>query len=215
MKTYPICLVNLSEQRTVVIGGGQVALRKVRGLLEAGASITLISRNVIPELKELAQTGLLKLIPRDYQRGDLQDTNLVIAATDDPQVNHAIWEEAQQVGCLINVVDDPAHCNFILPAVVQRGDFSIAISTGGASPMLARRTRERLEAEYGSEMAEYTALLGEIRPTLLDRFPSEESRRNAAMQLIDSNLMDVLKEEGYEKAKHYALEIIKPISANG
>lgn len=214
MKTYPICLINLFEKRVVVIGGGQVALRKVRGLLEAGATIELISPEVDEELVELSRKGELILEQRDYQKGDLKGAFLVIAATDDTNVNHAAWEEAQQVGCLINVVDDPVHCNFILPALVRRGDLSIAVSTGGASPALARRIREELETEYGPDYGDLTALLGEVRPELMANHVPGEARLMAALDLIDSKLLTVLKEEGYARAKKFALEMLSPENSN-
>ncbi len=214
MKTYPICLINLNQKRVVVIGGGQVALRKARGLLDAGAIVHLISPVIENELRELSQTEQINLEQRDYQSGDLFNVFLVIAATDDPTVNQAIWDEAQKEGCLINVVDDPPHCNFILPAVVRRGDLNIAISTGGSSPALARRIREELETEFGPEYDEFTAILGEVRRVLLSNYPPGEERLNAALQLVDSDLKEVLKEVGYEKAKQYALELLSPENHN-
>ncbi len=210
MKTYPICLSDLCQQRVIVAGGGRVALRKVRGLLAAGAFITLISPEIDETLLDLAQTESLTLERRAYQLGDLRGAFLVIAATDDPQVNQAIWQEARSERCLINVVDDPAHSNFILPAVVRQGEFSIAISTGGASPALARHVRERLETEFGPEYGELTQLLGELRSVLLCTFPTGEERLNAALKLIDADLIEILKQTGYSQAKQYALSIIKP-----
>lgn len=208
MKTYPIYLNNLSNQRVVVIGGGKVALRKTQGLLEAGASITLISPKIIQALVELSKTEPLKLIQRDYLPGDLKGVFLVIAATNDPSVNLAIWDEAQEENCLVNVVDDPTHCNFIIPAQVRHGDFSIAVSTGGASPALARRLREQLELEFGSEYGDLTALLQELRPVLLTRFPPGKARLNAALKLVDSDLMKVMKQDGYVQARCFALRLL-------
>ncbi len=209
MKSYPVCLIDLSRRRTVVIGGGRVALRKVQGLLAAEASITLVSPEVIPELESVSRAGLLAWVPRAYQPGDLSGAFLVIAATDDPQVNQAIWEEAMQVGCLINVVDDPARSNFIVPALVRRGELLLAVSTGGASPALARRIRERLEGEFGAEYGDLVALLGELRPVLLAAFPAGQARLEAALRLLDSDIMAVLARAGYAQAKSYALNILE------
>ena len=208
MNTYPIYLNNLSNQSVVVIGGGSVALRKTQGLLEAGASVTLISPKINQALEKLSRTASLTLKQRDYIPGDLRGVFLVIAATNDPSVNQAVWDEAQQENCLINVVDDPAHCNFIIPAQVRHGDFSIAVSTGGASPALARRLRERLEMGYGPEYGELTALLRELRPTLLSSFPPGKARLDAALQLVDSDLIQVLKQDGYAQARRIALNMI-------
>jgi precorrin-2 dehydrogenase/sirohydrochlorin ferrochelatase len=209
MKTYPICLINLVNKRVVVIGGGQVALRKVRGLLDADAGIHLISPKVVDDLETLARAGLITWEQRNYRAGDLSKAFLVIAATDAPDVNETIWQEAQQEGCLINTVDDPAHCNFILPALVRRGEFSIAVSSGGASPALARHIREKLEDEFGPEYEDFTKVLGELRQDLLANTTPGKERLNLANQLIDSKLMEILKQEGYAQAKKYGSEIIK------
>lgn len=215
MLTYPVGLIKLNDCRTVVIGGGYVAFRKIIGLLDAGANIKVISPKAITKLDELARTQKLEWLRRPYQEGDLEGAFLVVAATDDPNVNQAVWEESQREGCLVNVVDDPAHSNFIVPALVRRGDLTIAISTGGASPALARRLREKLDTEFGPEYNDFTALLGELRPTLLNAFPPGEARLNAALQLIDSDLIDVLHQNGVERARRVALEILGQDSSNG
>lgn len=215
MKTYPICLINLANKRTLVIGGGQVALRKVRGLLEANAVIHLICPRAVKDLETMAIKGQLTWIRRDYQSGDLSGAFLVVAATDDPEVNERIWQEAQEDGCLINTVDDPAHCNFILPALVRRGEFTLAVSSGGASPTLARYIREHLEDEFGPEYAEFTALLGDVRQELLDNTSPGDERINLAYQLINSQLMEILNRDGYEQAKSYAINLLTSGSKNG
>ncbi len=215
MKTYPICLINLADKRTLVIGGGQVALRKVRGLLEADAVIDVISPLVTDDLENLVNKSQLNWIRRDYRRGDLSGAFLVVAATDDPEVNERIWQEAQEEGCLINTVDDPAHCNFILPALVRRGEFTLAVSSGGASPTLARYIREKLEDEFGPEYGEFTALLGDLRQDLLDNTSPGDERINLAYQLIESQVLEVLNRDGYDQAKSYALDLLKSGSNHG
>lgn len=207
MKTFPICLTGLDGRRSLVIGGGKVADRKVRALLEAGAKVTVISPSLVPELDHLSQEDRIQVLRRAYRPGDLEGVFLVIAATDDPALNHAVWEEAQRCGCLINVVDDPRHSNFILPAVLRRGEFTLSISTGGGSPALARRVREQLEPQFGPEYGELARLLAELRPDLLRRFASPEARLSAALALIDAGaLLSTLREEGYEAARRLALE---------
>lgn len=207
MKTFPICLTGLDGRRSLVIGGGKVADRKVRALLEAGAKVTVISPSLVPELDHLSQEDRIQVLRRAYRPGDLEGVFLVIAATDDPALNHAVWEEAQRCGCLINVVDDPRHSNFILPAVLRRGEFTLSISTGGGSPALARRIREQLEPQFGPEYGELARLLAELRPDLLRCFASPEARLSAALALIDAGaLLSTLREEGYEAARRLALE---------
>src|SRR5688572_2257075 len=137
---YPIFL-NLTGRPCTVIGGGTVATQKVDRLLDARARVTVISPNVSPHLEQLAVDGAIILIRRPYQPGDLAGTFLAIAAPDDPQDNHAIWLEAAREDVLLNAVDDPPHCHFIAPAILQRGDLTVAVSTGGKSPALAVRVR--------------------------------------------------------------------------
>jgi len=207
MKTYPICLIGLQERQAVVVGGGSIAARKAGSLLEAGAQITVISPAVVPELRSLAEKGLIRLLERAYQAGDLAGAFLAFAATDDPEVNRAVWEEGNRIGCLVNAVDDPAHSNFIMPAVVRRGEMAIAISTGGASPALARRLREWLDTLISPEYGQLVELLAELRPDLLARFGAGEERLAVALRLVDSDLLDIIRQEGREAAKRYVLEL--------
>jgi siroheme synthase-like protein len=156
MQSYPVCLVGLELRRVVIIGGGKVALRKAQALLDAGAVVEVFSPQFCDELAIISgNSQSLRLIHRAYQAGDLKQAFLVIAATDSPQINQAVWQEALQEGCLVNVVDDPVHSNFILPAVVERGELKIAVTTGGSSPALARRLRERhrLKSDEYGELA--------------------------------------------------------------
>ena len=208
MKTYTICLIGLEQRRVIVVGGGVIAARKVVGLLEAGAPVTVISPAVVPELISLAAQGYLTLLDRPYQAGDLAGAFLVFAATDDSAVNQAVWDEGSRLGCLVNSVDDPEHSNFIMPAVVRRGEMSVAISTGGASPALARRLREWLETLIGPEYGELVDLLAELRPELLNQFAPGEPRLEAALRLVDSELLEVIKRDGREAAKLYVLELL-------
>jgi precorrin-2 dehydrogenase/sirohydrochlorin ferrochelatase len=115
---------------------------------------------------------------------------------------------AEQCGCLVNVVDDPAHCNFITPAIVRRGEVTLAISTGGASPALARRLREQLEAQVGPEYGELASLLAELRPELRARYREEKARQEAAFRLVDSDLLNIVKKKGVDKARLRAWELL-------
>ena len=127
-----------------------MAAQKINGLLAAEAHVKVISPLLVSELQLLVAQKKIGHIQRIYRNGDLHGAYLAIAATDDMTVNHAVWTEAQERNCLVNVVDDPEHSSFILPAIVQRGEMSIAISTGGGSPALARRLRERIEKIIGT-----------------------------------------------------------------
>jgi len=146
--------LKLAGRPVVVIGGGPVAERKVRALLESKASVTVVSPDVTPGLRDLAGAGGVRWEPRPYRPGDLDGARLVYAATDEPAVNAAVRVDANRAGIWVNVADEPEACDFLAPAVVRRGDLTIAVSTNGASPALARRIREQLEAEFGPEYAE-------------------------------------------------------------
>lgn len=208
MDVYPIGLIGLEARKTVVVGGGKVAARKVTGLLEAGAQVTVISPAFVPELRVQAGSRRVTLTARAYQAGDLADAFLVIAATNNADINERVWQEAQDRGCLVNVVDDPARCNFIVPAVVRRGEVTVTVSTGGASPALARRLREQLESLIGPEVGALAGLLAELRPELQARFPDDDRRTEAAFRLVDSNLADVIRRQGLDAARARAQELL-------
>jgi precorrin-2 dehydrogenase/sirohydrochlorin ferrochelatase len=162
MTYYPVFL-NIREKRCVVCGGGRVALRKVQALLACGAVVEVISPDSCPELRALAESGEILLHARAYQPGDLGGARLVVAATDDRDVNMTIAREANQSGCPVNAVDDADSSDFIVPSVLRRGDITIAVSTGGQSPALARKLCARLGAELGAEYAGLASLVGEVR----------------------------------------------------
>jgi len=206
VKTYTICLIGLQARETVVVGGGSVAARKVEGLLVADAQVKVISPVIVPELQTLVASNAITYVQRAYQSGDLENVFLTIAATDDPSVNHSVWAEATRRGCLVNVVDDPEHSTFILPAILQRGEMSVAVSTGGGSPALARRLRERLEDIFGTEYGVLTELLAELRPEIKSSFPPGKARLQAALRVVDSKILHIIQNQGRDAALIYARE---------
>ena len=183
-----------------------MAARKVEGLLTADAKVKVISPAIIPELQKIVASENISFIQRPYREGDLDGAFLAIAATDDPSVNYSVWDEATRRGCLINVVDDPEHSTFILPAILQRGEMSVAISTGGGSPALARRLRERLENIIGKEYGILTELLAELRPEMKAIYPPGKARLQAALRIVDSNILDIIQNQGKDAALSYARE---------
>ena len=190
----------------MVVGGGHVAARKVEGLLAAEAQVKVISPALVPEIQALVDTGTITYIQRSYQDGDLEDAFLVIAATDDVAVNQAVWAEAKTHGCLINVADDPEHSTFILPAILQRGEMSVAVSTGGGSPALARRLREQLEDIIVPEYGMLTELLAELRSELITSFSPGKARQQAALRVVDSDILHIIQTQGKDAALTYARE---------
>ena len=164
--TYFPVFLDVRRKKCVVIGGGQVAFRKIRTLLDCGASVTVISPVLHPDLSELANKKSIQVIRRSYKSRDLKGAFIVIAATGTKETNRKVAKEAGRVGALVNVVDDPEPSDFIVPSVVRRGDLAIAISTGGMSPALARKIRTRLEDSFGEEYALLVSLVEEVRSTL-------------------------------------------------
>ncbi len=211
MKGYPILLVNLAEERCVVVGGGVVAERKVRALLESGAQVTVISPSVTEGLENLAARGQLEIVRRAYRPGDLEKAFLVIGATDDPAVNESVWREAHSRRLLVNVVDDPAHCNFFVPSVVRRGELTISISTGGLSPALAKTIRQRLSAEFGPAYARFLALLGELRERVKNEIPDGERREVVWRRLVESEVLDLIEAGQEEAARQRAAAIVEEV----
>ncbi|NOT55763.1 MAG: bifunctional precorrin-2 dehydrogenase/sirohydrochlorin ferrochelatase [Deltaproteobacteria bacterium] len=155
MKAYPV-FFDLTQRPCVVIGGGVVAERKVAGLVEAGATVTIISPDLTRSLQRQAESGVVGYRARRYQSGDLSGFFLAFTATGDAHVDTLIFAEGRATGVLVNSADDPARCDFFLPAVIRRGDLAIAVSTGGSSPALARVMREELQAMVGED---YTLLM--------------------------------------------------------
>ena len=160
---YIACL-KLTGRRCVVVGGGEIGLEKVEGLLACDADVTLIAPDAEPALEEYAREGSIRWERRAYGGpADLEGVFLVIAATNDSEVNIAVSEDAEARAMLVNVVDVPPLCNFILPAVVRTGPLAIAISTAGASPALAKRMKREIEGQFGEPYARLAVLLNEVR----------------------------------------------------
>lgn len=176
MSLYPVFL-KLEGHKVLIVGGGAVAEQKIEAVLRSATDVTVIADAVTGRIRSWAEEGRLKHVAADYLPGMAQGYFLVIACTDSEAVNHAVYEEATRSGALANAVDDPDHCSFYAPAVVSRGDFQIAISTGGHSPALAQQVRRELEEKYGPEYGPWTAWLGRARALLRRALPRSEGRR--------------------------------------
>jgi precorrin-2 dehydrogenase/sirohydrochlorin ferrochelatase len=170
----------------MVVGGGEVATRKVQGLLDAGAVVVVVSPTLTEALTTLVEIGAIHHVARPFQAHDVVGCALVIGATDGPAVNAAVCEAARQRGIWVNIVDTPEACDFIAPAVVRRGALQIAISTGGHSPALAKHIREDLERRYGPEYVELLAWLGEQRQRIRQQVRDPAARKAYNQQLVDT-----------------------------
>ena len=165
---YPLML-NLKGKKCVVVGGGHVALRKVKMLLDCGADITVVSPKPHLGMAKLSEKKAIRLIHRDYKVGDLTDATLAVASTDVKEINRTVAHEAKRLGILVNVVDDPRLSSFILPSFFRRGNLTIAVSSAGTSPALARKIRSNLEKSVGKEYATLLSLISKVRSSLKER----------------------------------------------
>lgn len=209
MRPYPV-MMNLDRKRVIVVGGGRVALRKVRGLLESGALVSVVSPEVEDELGRLAEAGDIDWLPEHFQESVLDrwpDVMLVFGTTDNRNVNVLIHRAAVSRRIPCNIADVPELCTFIVPAVITQGDLMIAVSTGGASPALARRIREDLERRFGPEYAAMTRLLGELRRQILKSGAPSDENKKLFLEIVDSEILAALREKDNEKA----LAILKAI----
>ena len=208
LRTYFPVFLNVWRKKCVVVGGGQVAFRKVRMLLDCGASVRVVSPVLHPGLSELADKKSIQVIRRNYKPGDLKGASVVIAATDTQQTNRKVAEEAGRVSALVNVVDDPEPSDFIVPSLLRRGNLSIAISTGGMSPALARKIRTRLEESFGKEYASVVSLVEETRSAMRRKGMKIHAER--WQDALDLDLLARLLRKGQkEKAKAALMRKLK------
>ena len=194
MKYYPVNL-DMTNKRCVVVGGGDIAERKVERLLECGAQVTVVSKSLTPVLKARKKTGQMDHIDRDYEDQALDGAFMVIGATDRNDVNERISKDAMARGLLVNIVDDPDRCNFILPSLVQQGDLSIAISTGGKSPALAKKLRKELEKQYGPEYQTLLVIMGVLRKRILARDQRVADNKAVFEDLVHSDILQAIREK--------------------
>jgi precorrin-2 dehydrogenase/sirohydrochlorin ferrochelatase len=193
MRYYPIHL-DIQNRNCLVVGGGDVGTRKVITLLKCSAKVTVVSPAISERLQKLAESASLTLKPRPYRTADLEGMFLVIGATDDEQLNRQISSDAECCNTLCNIADRPEICNFILPSIVQRDDLVITISTSGRSPALAKKLRKALERKFGEEYGDFLQLMGAIRNKLLSQAHEPEAHKPLFEQLIDSDLIPLIRE---------------------
>lgn len=189
---YPAYL-DLRGRTCVVVGGGEIAERKVKSLLGAGARVTVIGPTLTPGLAALAETHEIMHHGRTFRRGDLAGAVLAYAATDDQRLHIEIAAEASETQVLLNVVDCASLCSFLAPAVIRRGPVSVAVSTGGASPALAKRLSADLEKAVGPEYGLAATILGKLRPIVAAIEPEQAGRARVFAALVDSPLIEALR----------------------
>lgn len=202
MGYYPVFL-EMKQRRCFVIGGGWVAEKKVDGLLTAGADVTVISPAITQRLRDWLAKGAIRHVQREYEAGDLAASDLVFAATDHSGINAAVCRDARSLGIWINAADDPEHCDFILPAVIRRGELAVAVSTGGASPAVTRAVREELENYFTAAYAQFVQIASEVRRELREK--SLSASADAWNKALKGNFRRLIQEGRAEQAKELLL----------
>lgn len=189
---YPM-FVDVAGRLCLVVGGGAVATQRATGLARHGAVLRVVSPEVGPEMAGMVRSGeVAEHRARPYEPADLDGCMLAVAATDRREVNRRVSRDAAERGVMVNVADDPALCTFVVPAVVRRGDLAFAVTTGGASPVVAARIRRELEERYGEEWEAFLVLLRDLREDLKERYPDAPSRRGAVERLMATDVMERL-----------------------
>ena len=214
MKYYPIFL-NLRGRRCAVVGGGRVAERRVRTLLQAGADVRVISPDVTPGLAQLAAKKRIDFTRRAYRNGALARAKggapvLVFAATNDPAAQRVIRRDAEAVGALVNAADDLASSHFLVPASFSQGDLQVAITTSGASPALARAIRLQLRKTFGRDFRGYLRVLRSARKRVLKTIPSQRKRARIYRHLT-SGLADLPRATGANRARVRLAKLVRRV----
>jgi len=199
---YIACL-NLGGKRALVVGAGRVGLEKTKALLECGADVLVVAPEAHEEVRALAADRELTWVPKNFEPSDLDDATLVIAATEDTSVNTAVFEAAEARNMLVNVVDVPSLCNFVLPAISRRGPIAVGVSTSGASPALAKRIKREIESRLGPEYAVLATLLDEQRSWAKTSLPGYDERRAFFESIVegDPDPIDLLRTGKVDRVK--------------
>ena len=213
MDYLPIFL-KVEQQLCLVVGGGKVAARKVALLIRAGARITTVSPELCDELRLLLDQGAITSVAREFQDGDLDDCVLVIAATDDKAVNRRVSELAKAQRIPVNVVDSPKLCSFIMPSIIDRSPVQIAVSTGGASPVLARLLRSRLESFIPAAYGRLAELVNDYRQRVKQRFSNPDQRRYFWENILQGRVAELLFAGHEEKARSALQDAIDDTDAH-
>jgi len=209
MPNYYPMMVDLTGRRCLVVGGGRVAERKVALLLDCGACVEVVSPVMTSKLTALAAAGTIRLARRAARADDLTGAFLIFVATDDPVANHTLAVQAREAGSLVNVADAPDACTFQVPSAVRRGDLTIAISTGGGSPALAKRLRQRIEATIGPEYEAFLAALRELRALAREAVLDPAERRAIYRRALDSELFDHAARGDRAAVKAHIAELLR------
>ena len=211
---YPV-LVDLQGKKALVVGGGKVAQRKIETLLEHGATVQVVAKELTASLEELRRAGRIEFLGEEFSETFVDGVFVVFAATDDASLNRRVSRTAQQRSLLVNAVDQPADCNFIVPSVLSRGDLVIAVSTSGKSPAFARKVRVELEQSFGEEYGLFLNLMGNLRKEILRLGLSQEENKSTFEDLVTSDLLTAIREKNWDLASQIIEKVLgRPVSKN-
>jgi precorrin-2 dehydrogenase / sirohydrochlorin ferrochelatase len=205
MSLFPMFL-KLTARPVVVVGAGAIAEGKIESLLQAEAQVTVVAPEALPRVREWAEGGDIEWVQREYREGDLVGAFLAVAATATPEVNRAVFAEAQERGVLINAVDDPPFCDFYFPSIVKRGELQIAISTAGESPALAQRLRKEINAALPLDVGEWLMELGRLRREVTAIEPIGEPRKQLLHELAQREVCGFAECPARARARQHARE---------
>jgi len=205
---YPIFL-SLAGRECLVVGGGPVACRKAESLVAVGADVRVVSPEFCDDLTQLRG---VHLVQRAFEDEDTDGAALVFAATDDAEANRQVARAARLSGALVNVVDTPAECDFIVPSSLVRGSLTVSVCTGSASPALSRRLREELEEQFPESYADFVALLGDLRQQLLRDVRNPRRRRAILMQLAERSTWDLFTRAGLDAVRQLVARLVEEVA---
>lgn len=208
MNLFPIFL-KLEGRRCLVVGAGEIAEGKIQSLLTADAQVTVVAPEAKPELMTLARDGRIVWNQREFVPGDLDEAFLVIAATNIPDVNSAVYREALQRNVICNAVDDPPNCDFYFPSIVKRGDLQIAISTAGDSPALAQQLRKEIDEQLPGDLGAWLAALGKLRREVLAEMPAGDDRKQLLHELAQRSVCELEECPSRQLAQKTAVSVVR------
>ncbi len=198
MSYYPV-LIQLEGKKAIVVGGGAIAQRKIDTLLSCDAKVYVVARELTSTLSQYLEEGRIGSLGHEFREGLLDGAFIVIAASDDPLLNRKVSEKASKRGLLINAVDQPADCNFIVPSILKRGDLLVAVSTSGKSPAFAKKVREELEAMFGDEYRAFLLLMGRVREEILAQGLSQEENKRIFKEIVNSHMLDAIAKSDWDE----------------
>lgn len=208
MKFYTLEL-NIRNKKCVVVGGGEIARRKITSLLECGGEVHVVSRELSGGLKTFLRAGKICFYEKEYESGDIEGAFLVIAATDCPETNKRIAQDARKLKILVNVTDNIELCDYLVPAITRVGDLTISVSTAGKSPFLAKKIRNEIAKCYGEEYGELLSILGGIRDRVRKEVIDFQKRKLVWKSIINSKVIELIKEGALDKVNVLINEVIK------